>query len=311
MHAAKSRAPEADYPASVADIPDAEVDLDPDLVGRLVTDQCPHLAEPGTLSAFAHGWDNEMFSWGDDLLVRLPRRAASAPLIEHEARWLPVVQDLVQVRLPVPLHVGRPALGYPWRWTVVPRLPGRCAAEFPAPRRSPAAADLARFFAGLHRPAPVDAPVNPYRGVPLSARADSFEPRIRRVAGVEAWHRWLRWASAPPWPGPSVWLHGDPHPLNLLLSDDGHLSGVVDWGDVTAGDPAGDLGMAWLVFTPEARRAFLRACDERGHYDAAVWQRARAWALGLASVFLANSDNQPALAAVGRHGLDQVLLEGD
>ena len=37
------------------------------------------------------------------------------------------------VRIPVPLHVGEPAHGYPWRWTVVPWIAGRHAA--PARRR--------------------------------------------------------------------------------------------------------------------------------------------------------------------------------
>lgn len=295
----------------MAVIPVAEVTLAPDVVYALLADQCPDLAGRGPVTPFANGWDNEMFTLGQELLVRLPRRAVAAPLVENEARWLPHLQRLVGVPLPVPLFLGGPGHGYPWRWTVVPRLPGTGAARVPAAGRSAAAVGLADFFAGLHRPAPVEAPANPFRGVALMRRAAAWEPHLRAAVGDHGWLRWQQWAAAPAWPGPAVWLHGDPHPLNLLLDGAGQLGGVVDWGDVTAGDPAGDLAMAWLTFDAPARGRFRAACDASGRYDAAIWVRARAWALGLAGVFLRFSDDQPDLAAVGRHGIGQVLAEPD
>jgi aminoglycoside phosphotransferase (APT) family kinase protein len=38
-------------------------------------------------------------------------------------------------------------------------------------------------------------------------------------------------------------MHGDLHPANVLVND-GQVSGVIDFGDITAGDPAGDLSVA-------------------------------------------------------------------
>lgn len=40
--------------------------------------------------------------------------------------------------------------------------------------------------------------------------------------------------------GPSVLLHGDLHPRPIFASD-GVLTGIIDWGDVVAGDPVFDL----------------------------------------------------------------------
>jgi aminoglycoside phosphotransferase (APT) family kinase protein len=41
--------------------------------------------------------------------------------------------------------------------------------------------------------------------------------------------------------GPPLWLHGDLHPANLLVSR-GRITGVIDFGDITSGDPAGPVG---------------------------------------------------------------------
>lgn len=292
----------------MADIPPAEVTLTPGVVSRLVARQCPAFAGR-PVAPFAHGWDNELFTLGPDLLVRLPRRRAAALLIEHEAAVLPGLSPALSASVPVPLFVGEPEAGYPWRWSIVPRLSGRLVADLPVESRAGAAADLGAFLAGLHRPAPSTAPVNPFRGMEPARRRAAWEPRVLAAAGPAAWRTWLRWAAAPSWPGPAVWVHGDPHPLNLLVTDHGRLAGVLDWGDVTRGDPAGDLGMAWLTFEASGLAAFQQACDASGRYDAAVWDRARAWALGLSSVFVLHSDNQPALGRIGRHGLAMLDAE--
>ena len=294
----------------MADIPAAEVRIDARLVSRLLAQQCPHLADPH-VESFAHGWDNELFALGPDLLVRLPRRAAAAELIQHEIATLPHLARRLPVPVPVPVFAGVPGAGFPWRWTVVPRLDGRTAAGVAVADRGRAAVDLAEFLTALHTPAPPDAPVNPVRGVRLSDRAAQWLPRIRRVAGEAALTRWLQGAAAPAWPGPAVWLHGDPHPMNLLLDADGRLTGVIDFGDVCAGDPASDLAVAWLMFDGDARAEFRASCDGSGSYDDDVWRRAWCWALGLAVAFGLHSDNMPALAEIARHGLAETLSDPD
>ncbi len=43
-----------------------------------------------------------------------------------------------------------------------------------------------------------------------------------------------------------MWVHGDLHPANVVVSD-GTLSGIVDFGDLFAGDPAWDLAAASVL----------------------------------------------------------------
>ena len=191
-------------------------------------------------------------------------------------------------------------------------MPGTPASDGPPldPRR--AAADLGGFFGALHATAPPDAPANPYRGVPLGQRAASFEQNLAAVAGqvdqdavLAAWEAAL---AAPVWDGAPVWLHGDPHPANILVRD-GRVSGVLDFGDITAGDPATDLSLAWMLLPASCHDLFRAAYAEAGNHPVtdATWTRGRGWALNLAVVFLAWSADNPRLHAVGRRTLAAVL----
>lgn len=81
-------------------------------------------------------------------------------------------------------------------------------------------------------------------------------------------------------------------------SGDGSLTALIDFGDVTAGDPAYDLAVGWLLFDAEGRDRFRVATGAR--YDEATWIRAHAWAAYLALVFLTLSDDRPDHLALGR-----------
>ncbi|GAA4236711.1 hypothetical protein GCM10023075_60100 [Streptosporangium album] len=81
------------------------------------------------------------------------------------------------------------------------------------------------------------------RGVPLATLTHEFDKKVHAIAssGVPAGIReiWDDAVSAPDGEGPPVWLHGDLHPANVVVSD-GALSGVIDFGQLGAGDPAAD-----------------------------------------------------------------------
>jgi aminoglycoside phosphotransferase (APT) family kinase protein len=287
--------------------PAAEVDVDVPLVAALLRDQHPDLADL-PLAIVASGWDNVVVRLGELLAVRLPRRAAAAALIEHEQRWLPEIAHRVAAIVPVPdpVRTGRPALGYPWSWSVVRWLPGTPAGERAGGVQ--VAEALAAFVELLHVPAPPDAPVNPVRAVPLATRSDSVltrlatadVPRARELAAV-----WRTAAALPAYAGPPVWVHGDLHPFNVLVdtAPDGgtRLSAVVDFGDVTAGDPAVDLATAWLTLDREARRTFRT----RVAADDDTWERARAWAVSIGSALHLSDDR--AFRAVARRVIGEVL----
>jgi aminoglycoside phosphotransferase (APT) family kinase protein len=295
-------------------MPPAEVNISSGLVRRLLAAQQPDLARL-PIEVMANGWDNLVCRLGTDLVVRLPRRAAAAELVGYEQRWLPVLAPRLPLPVPAPVRAGQPGLGYPWPWSVVPFLPGRVAAQDPPADLGDAAVSLGSFAGALHAPAAADAPVNPYRGVALADRSEIITGRVSQLGDLidrdAVLRAWEAAAGAPRWDGPPVWLHGDLHPANILV-DRGRISAVIDFGDITSGDPATDLAVAWMLlpagFHGAFRDAYRAASGPAADDD--TWARARGWALGLSLAMLANSADNPLMAEIGHRTMGAVLGEG-
>ena len=287
--------------------PAAEVEIDDALVRSLLRDQFPDLADLDVVEV-ASGWDNVIYRLGDELTVRLPRRAVAAVLVEHEQRWLPTFADRLPLPIPVPLYNGRPALGYPWHWSVCPWLPGETALRAPV-HDDDAATALGRFVEALAQPAPPDAPPNPLRGIPLAGRTERLEANLHAIGDAvdvpAVRSLWSELVATPVWDGPPLWIHGDLHPGNVLVHE-GRLSAVIDFGDVTGGDPAMDLSAAWMFFPPSIRSTFRAAA---GGSDDATWARARGWAIAFGIACLASSADNAEFTALGRHTTEQALLD--
>lgn len=294
---------------AIANTPEAEVAIDASLIRRLLQAQHPDLAAR-PLRIVAHGWDNVLARLGDDLVVRLPRRAQAAALIEHEQRWLPALAPGLPLPVPVPLRAGVAGEGFPWAWSVCPWFAGTAAVATDLADPEAAAEMLAGFLAALHHPAPADAPQNPFRGVRLAARDRLVQSYLEMLGpAVDQSLVRTRWDAAcalPPHDATPVWLHGDLHPANLVVRD-GAIAAVVDFGDLTGGDPATDLAIAWMLFAPPARARFRGAL---GGIDAPTWQRAAGNELAHALACLARSADAPLMARMGRRTLDAVLADG-
>jgi len=288
--------------------PEAEIDIDTALVGKLLAAQHPDLGRL-PIEAVDAGWDNALFRLGAEMAVRLPRRSAAAPLVRLEQRWLPELSKQLPIAIPAPLRIGIPGEGFPWSWSVVPWLHGS-PADLTAPNDAQGE-PLARFLQCLHVAAPADAPTSRVRGVPLSNRAAVVEERLRRLesrtslVSAAVWHAWHRALEAPR-DGDATWIHGDLHARNVLVDDAGALSGVIDWGDMAAGDKATDLAAIWMLLPGEAaRRAAMEAYPDRSE---ALWDRARGWAVALGALLLETGlENHPRHARMGDLTLRRVV----
>ncbi|MGQ4266974.1 aminoglycoside phosphotransferase family protein [Nocardiopsis changdeensis] len=255
-----------------------DVTLDGELVRGLLKEQHPDLAGL-ELELVDGGWDNRMWRLGEDLAVRLPRTPRASSLLRKEHRWLPLLAPRLPLPVPVPVRVGEPTARFPDTWSVAAWVPGGPGDRSPITRGPHAAGALAGFLSALHRRAPDDAPLGPDRGVPLEHLAEAAERGLDAMdpgGGTDRLRRvWDDALAAPAWDRPPVWIHGDLHPANTVIAD-GTLAGVIDFGDMCAGDPATDLSAAWLLLPAGADAASFSAYARA---DPATVRRARGWAL--------------------------------
>lgn len=291
--------------------PPPEIEIDIYLVASLLQAQYPDFAHL-SIHPVDMGWDNAIFRLGDKLAIRLPRRQLAAQLIENEQNWLPQIAPRLPIPVPTPVFIGQPQGDYPWKWSILDWLNGVAADEHPPDSNE--AKNFAVFLRNLHITAPENAPKNLFRGIPLSQREGMLSERMQRLVTKtnlitpeirQIWDLALQAEIDTA----STWLHGDLHPRNVLV-ENGKITGIIDWGDMTSGDIATDLAAIWMLF-PE-RQTRERVISEYGNISTATLQRAKGWAL-IFGIILVDTGliDCPRHARMGEKALAQLLEDRD
>ncbi|HUB42026.1 MAG TPA: aminoglycoside phosphotransferase family protein [Streptosporangiaceae bacterium] len=287
--------------------------VDAGLVRRLLTSQFPEWADLPLRRLLPAGSDNVIYRLGENMSVRLPRGEWAAGQAAKEHYWLPRLAPRLPLPIPVPLGAGKPAFGYPWDWSLWRWLPGETATVKGLVDPHLTASELAEFLTALQHALPVESgapnPHDEVTGEPLAKRDHATRAAIAAVqdtfdaaAMTAVWDAALR---APAWDHAPVWFHGDLHLGNLLVSG-GHLSAVIDFAGLGAGDPACDLVIAWNLLSPQTRPAFRAALQ----VDDATWTRAKGWALSTGlNAYTSYAATNPLVAANTRRQISQVLMD--
>lgn len=281
---------------------DPEIEVDADRARRLIEAQFPELAgQP--VRELATGWDNVVYRVGDQWIFRFPRREIAVAGVSREIDVLARLAGHLPLSIPEPRWVGAPGGGYPWPWFGAPYLPGRELADaaLPDEEREPLATATGRFLHALHAPLlrsriGPDLPVDPMRRADMAFRVPATRRRLDDLVAARLWRptaaveRLIDDAAGLP-PSPhTVVAHGDLHMRHLLVDDAGGAAGVIDWGDVCAGDPSMDLSVAFGSFVGPARAALLGAYERP--VDGLTELRARVIAVFLAAALLAYADDR-------------------
>jgi len=211
----------------------------------------------------AEGRTAEVFTWGEDRVLKLFREGFPAKVVEHEAD---VTRQVHDAGLPAPAVHG------------VVEVDGRLGVVFDRIRGVSMLRELiarpwtvrryAAMLAGLQaRIHAASAPGLPSQRARLEGRirsAGAHEPALREAVLAEL-------AGLPE--GLAV-CHGDFHPDNVLISDRGPV--VIDWPTATAGRAEGDVARTLLLLevgeplpgTPRRRLIeFLRHSYRRHYLD--------------------------------------------
>lgn len=288
------------------------------LIRDLLQDQHPDLAEL-PIRPVEGGWGNQMWRLGDELAVRIQHMTTDPGQQLKERRWLPLLAPRLPLPIPVPVRNGAPSERSPKTWTVMTWVPGLPLDHGSITRGKHAANTLAAFLRALHVAAPSDAPADTTgHGAHPKDCTGGFDHFFNSIdadtigsdtAGVRA--VWDDAVASPTWEGPPVWVHGDLHPANVLVTE-GTLTGVVDFEEMFAGDPAADLAAAWVLLPAGMATHFFAAY---GRADEATVRRARGLA-AMKSLFLMlmgqNGDRgvpggKPAWGPAGRAALHRVV----
>ncbi|GAA2465157.1 aminoglycoside phosphotransferase family protein [Winogradskya humida] len=275
--------------------------IDTALVRKLVDTQFPQWADlPLTLLDPA-GSDHVIHRLGPALTVRLPRHDGAIGQATKDLTWLPRLAPHLPLTIPSPVAVGTPDLGYPWPWAVTRWLPGEVATTtLDTPETALALAD---FLLALQA-------IPPSTGLasdPLSDRDKSCRANIAAAADTfdaaaltEVWNAAL---AAPAWTRPPVLFHGDFHTGNLL-TENGHLTAVIDFGGLGAGDPSPDLTIAFTLLSAKTRPIFRN----RLAIDDATWARGRGWSLaGGINAFVSYAHTNPRIATATTRQITETL----
>ena len=271
---------------------DRPPEITADLVARLIRGQFPQWAKLSVTAVDPGGHDNRSFRLGQGMLVRLPSAAEYAAAVEREQRWLPVLSPALSQPIPLPIALGLPGCGFPWKWSVYRWLDGTAARPERISSLERFARDLAVFLRSLQAVSPAGGP-SPgpdtfHRGGALAVydgqlrrAVEILAARLGRQSRIAIDKRWTRAVESKP-PARPVWVHGDIAVGNLLVGD-GRLCGVIDFGQFCVGDPACDLAIAWTLFDARTRPIFRSVIEP----DDGLWVRAQAWALWKALIVAA------------------------
>jgi aminoglycoside phosphotransferase (APT) family kinase protein len=276
----------------------AEIAVDEALATALIQDQFPRLS-PVIVEPLGAGWDNTVFRVNGRFVFRFPRRAIAVDLIQTELRCLPLLAPRLPVPIPIPVYAGRPSPSYPWPFVGYSYLSGHRAPRDPtdmAWRRRLAPA-IAGFLRVLHAVSPADLqaeaiPFDTLARLDGRSRREATEGRLAflQAAGViiqtERILSILDQAPEPPAATALVVAHGDLHVGQLLVTEQGGLAGVIDWGDLHVEHPAVDLAIAHQLLPVAWQDAFL---SNYGAVDSTTWLLAKTRAAWHAVALLASA----------------------
>jgi aminoglycoside phosphotransferase (APT) family kinase protein len=292
----------------------AERVVDADLAMALIREQFPGLGA-GRIEAFGSGWDNTAYLIDGEIVFRFPRREIAVGLLETEARALPRIAPHLPLAIPVPEWVGRATERFAWPFAGYRRLAGRTAdvAALSEEERRAAAPVLGRFLAALHavRVDDLDLPGDTIHRLDFARRMPGMVEQLNKLSEcglIDDPAPWLRlFEGEIPQPlSRAAVVHGDLYARHVLVGDDRCVCGVIDWGDVHAGDPAVDLSVMYGFLPTSARADFIRAYGEIDARTARL-ARLRAAFHSVVVTWFAHSTADDVLLREGKMAMRNVL----
>jgi aminoglycoside 2''-phosphotransferase len=232
--------------------------MDNDLYLNLIQRNFPHIAIQ-TVRPITRGWDSFVLDINDALIFRFPLRDDVIPYIEKEMRLLPQLEQALSVPVPHFTYIGQGDEHYPYTFVGYPRIGGLALEDERITREQLAtlAPALATFLNELHSFPLEQASQLVGEGAEghtpqqwrerYQERYEDIQKRVfplldadLRANSAQHWEAFLRDESLFTF-RPAL-IHCDLNCEHIFCDPQrGVLTGVIDWGDATIGDPALDF----------------------------------------------------------------------
>ena len=245
----------------------ADIEVTLPLAVQLVAQQFPML-KGLPVNKVNEGWDNVIFHVGDEWYFRFPRRKIALQALETEISHLPRLALLLPLPIPIPEHIGKPSALFPYPFYGYRPVHGveGCDLQLSPAQRKATTKELARFLKKLHSPevyALLKEGLNldPVGRLDFSKRYDLGMKKLLVLENLKEdldysiLRKALDDACSARITKYSI-VHGDLYFRHIIFSPKGHLTGVIDWGDMQINDPAVDFQIYWSFFPKEARQDF-------------------------------------------------------
>src|SRR5579883_2111909 len=232
------------------------------------------------------GWDSFVLDVNGELIFRFPMRDDVMVYLRREMRLLPLLEPALSTPIPHFRYIGRGNAAYLHTFVGYTKLDGVAleSEEITGEQLARLAPALARFLSELHC-FPVE--------LAIQASVEAHTPEQWRERYYERYldlqkrvfprlNEELRTRSAQLWEGfledktiftfQPVLIHCDLNGEHILCDPErGVLTGVIDWGDVTIGDPALDF----VGLHRQHGRAFVEQVlsNYQGQDDGTFWRR--------------------------------------
>lgn len=282
-----------DSPRGVANIKppwEATITANHEDLRAVVEEQFPSLAPITRWELIGSGWDNDVWRADERWVFRFPRRRLAIQLLECERAILPGISASLPIPISSPRFFGEASARFPHIFNGYEYLEGRgaCVVNPSEAKRAEHAHVLSVFLTALHG-AEGDADVistaprmstrediqhratwaigelEKLRASGLIDSNSSLEPTAAQVEAISDGLEPVR-------DDERCWVHGDLYVRHILLNDQHDISAVIDWGDVSWGDRAYDLGIAFAYLPQSAYEDFAAA--QGLEYGSMLWRRA-------------------------------------
>ncbi len=261
-----------------------DINITDDFAKSILIKQFPRLS-PVKIKCIGEGWDNKVFLVNDQFIFRFPHREIAASLIERENTVLEHLQDLVNLKLPNPIYVGKPGGNYPYHFHGYQMINGKSGyhANLSATSRNKSITKLAKFLKRLHsiteaKAGAIGAKDQVFDRTDVVKAVNALTDRVEKInarnialINLSAFNEEMKIAAAVNLPKTKVLVHGDLYCLHLMF-DNEELVGIIDWGDVGINNPAVDLGVIFSFYPTDCHQTFF---DIYGDIDSQTHAYAR------------------------------------